>query len=560
MRPAPPPLPTKRQRAPDPLIGSLAATRYRIRGLIGEGGMGRVYLAEHEAIQKKVALKVLRNEFSSKPEIVSRFQQEAISASRIKHPNVLDVFDFGQLADGCFFLAMEYLEGVDLADELQKHRQIEARRGVRFALQMCRALGAAHARGVVHRDMKPENVFLQRTDDGDEIVKILDFGIAQLRSAEDSIPPDQRRRRLTRTGMIFGTPEYMAPEQATGKKADSRVDVYAVGVILYEMFTGAVPFSGDTFMSVLQAHAYQPLPNMRQLFPDVAITPPLQQAIERALSKNPDDRFPSMNDMAAALLLTPEGARAGSMRPPGLRGASAPAPAQFPPSARVPQMDGRADKSSPTLVGSAGPDSGARAQTQLGAEALSPGYYRPRRRWAYVFGTVTLLAAAGAAAMALVPGLAPRLPHVTERDQPGPAAATKPATVANATGSPAVPAKAPELPTDSAVAEAVPDAGPAKTGVMLRVTTTPVSAVLLKNGFQVCDSTPCDVSATIDETVTLEARKGALRGTAKVLAQRDQAVAIYLAGKPSARSRGAGNSEKLCEVEVDGLKILRPCN
>ena len=204
----------------DPLVGTLVGGRYRIRALLGEGGMGQVYLAVHEAIEKKVALKVLRPQLSSKRDIVTRFQQEAISASRIKHPNVLDVFDFGQLDNGCFFLAMELLEGHDLSEELAQGQPLPPARAVAIGLQVSRALGAAHAAGVVHRDLKPENVFLQRRPDGTEEVKLVDFGIAQLRSADDAAQSQPRRRRLTRTGMIFGTPEYMAPEQAAGLSAD----------------------------------------------------------------------------------------------------------------------------------------------------------------------------------------------------------------------------------------------------------------------------------------------------------------------------------------------------
>ncbi len=153
---------------PDDLIGKVIAGRYKVLERLGRGGMGTVYLAEHEAIQKRVALKVLHPEFSAKPELVERFQREAISASRIKHMNVLDVFDFGQVENGCFFLAMEYLEGHDLADELEHHGVLEPEPRAAVTLQMCRALSAAHARGVVHRDLKPENVFLHATGDGEE--------------------------------------------------------------------------------------------------------------------------------------------------------------------------------------------------------------------------------------------------------------------------------------------------------------------------------------------------------------------------------------------------------
>ena len=519
--------------------------------------MGRVYLAEHEAIQKKVALKVLRSDFSNKPDIVERFQQEAISASRIKHPNVLDVFDFGQLANGCFFLAMEHLEGIDLADELQQKKSIDPKRGVRFALQMCRALGAAHGRGVVHRDMKPENVFLQRTDDGDEVVKILDFGIAQLRTAEEAAATEQKRR-ITRTGMIFGTPEYMAPEQATGKKSDLRVDVYAVGVIMFEMFTGAVPFSADTFMAVLNAHAYQPLPNMRSRFPDLAITPQLQLVIERALAKDPEQRFQSMNDFSAALLLTPEGARFGSIRPPQAAlpqpGAAAGGPIQvpdFPPSSPVPQISlAELQKdASPTLVAGTPPppDSGARAQTQLGAEALGPASFRPRRRWGLAAATLLLLGGGAVAAVLFGPEL--RAGAVSTRPEP---------PLRRSPQAPE-PAPAPQVEAPAAAPQPAPPASAIAPQVVLHVRTTPPAALLLKNGFQVCDSTPCDLNVAADETVVLEARRGTLRGGAKVIAQREQSVIIQLTNPAPSRAASTASKERLCEVEVDGLKILRPC-
>ena len=278
---------------PDEVIGQLVAGRYRVLQRLGQGGMGTVYLAEHEAIEKKVAIKVLRPEYSAKADLVTRFQREAISASRIKHPNVLDVFDFGEIENGCFFLAMEFLEGADLADELERSRAISAERALRVILQVCKALAVAHAKGVVHRDLKPENVFLQVTADGEETVKIVDFGIAQLRSTEEAAATETSRRRLTRTGMIFGTPEYMSPEQAAGKQADLRVDIYATGIILFEMLTGAVPFTGDTFFAVLNSHMTAPLPPMRALNPDVVVSPELEAIISKALAKNPDERFQS---------------------------------------------------------------------------------------------------------------------------------------------------------------------------------------------------------------------------------------------------------------------------
>ena len=302
---------------PDELIGTLVAERYRIKERLGRGGMGTVFLAEHEAIRKKVALKVLHPEYSAKPDLVERFQREAISASRVKHVNVLEVFDFGQLPNGCFYLAMEFLEGHDLADELERHKALAADRVLIIAKQICRALAAAHSRGVVHRDLKPENVFLSRTADGEEVVKIVDFGIAQLRSPDEAAKSEPTRRRLTRTGMIFGTPEYMSPEQAQGARSDHRVDVYATGVILFEMLTGAVPFTAETFLGVLQAHLNKPLLPMKHFYPEVQVSEELEAVIAHALEKDAEKRFAHMNDLAAALLDTPEGRRMrASVLPP----------------------------------------------------------------------------------------------------------------------------------------------------------------------------------------------------------------------------------------------------
>jgi serine/threonine protein kinase len=291
----------------DPLIGLLIDGRYRIDRPLGEGGMGKVYQATQEILRRKVAIKVLKPEYSVKEDIIARFHREAISASQIKHANVIEVFDYGMLENGCAYLAMEHLQGNDLAEELMQHGFIRTRRALRLALQICRALHAAHQVGVVHRDMKPDNVFLVRTHDGEEQVKIVDFGIALLRTPDEEAKSQPQRRRLTKTGMIFGTPEYMAPEQAAGKKADERVDVYALGIILFEMFTGAVPFSGDSFMAVLAAHLNDPVPSMLHYRPDLDLSEEMHEVVAKALAKNPNERFASMLEFAKAIASTPEG-------------------------------------------------------------------------------------------------------------------------------------------------------------------------------------------------------------------------------------------------------------
>lgn len=293
-------------RAAEPTLDQLVAGRYRIIERLGAGGMGAVYLAEKLSLRKKVALKVLLGEHTREPQVVARFEREALSAASIRHPNVVEVFEFGRLDDGTFFLEMEFLEGGDLREELTRHGALEPSRALRIALVICRALAAAHERGVVHRDMKPDNVFLQRTVDGEEIVKIVDFGIAQLRSSGGS-PGDGNGLRLTRTGNVFGSPLYMSPEQANGTGVDLRTDVYAVGIMLYEMLTGNVPFGGDTLWAVFSKHAQEPVPAMRTFRPGAAISAELEAVVTGALEKRPEARYSSMRAFAEALSGTPEG-------------------------------------------------------------------------------------------------------------------------------------------------------------------------------------------------------------------------------------------------------------
>jgi serine/threonine-protein kinase len=557
----------------DPMINTLVAGRFRVLRLLGEGGMGQVYLAEHEAIEKKVALKVLRPEYSTKPEIVLRFQQEAISASRIKHPNVLDVFDFGRLDNGCFFLAMEFLEGNDLADELVRQRTLDPERGVKIALQICRALGAAHARGVVHRDLKPENVFIQRTGDGEEIVKIVDFGIAQLRSPEEAAQSEPKRRRLTRTGMIFGTPEYMAPEQAGGKNADFRVDVYALGVILYEMFTGAVPFTGETFLQVLSAHLNNTAPPMSAVCPDLRASPELQAAIMKALAKDPNDRHTSMVEFSAAILRSPEGRAAGGT---GLRlsapefattqAAAAPGSGSNPTAAQFgADVAARASYAGPQQAPAAGggtlahgsPGTHASAQTaaptetQVSGDTRAGTVPRPASPWPAILIVGGFGVLAGGGALAWFATRAPNEPGASA--EPTTVTSSEPRPAENTLASAAVtPPVAPSAPGSTEVVPA--------SGVRLSVETEPAGAVLLKDGFQVCDSTPCEVTANSNETLELEARRGPLRGTAKVLAQKDQRVKISLVGGAAPGKKPPGKP-RLCERfdENLGIKIMTPC-
>jgi serine/threonine protein kinase len=271
-------------------IGSEVDGRYKIVELIGEGGMGKVYLAEHVEIGKRVALKVLHPSYSRMPDLVERFRREARAASKIGHPNIVDVTDSGSTADGSVYFVMEYLEGVELGSVIEREGALDVARALRITGQICRALSAAHREGIIHRDLKPENIYLITRGGEADVVKVLDFGIAKTTEAEAA-----RERRLTSPGMAMGTPEYMAPEQAAGRPADARTDIYSLGAIMYEMVTGVPPYQGDNFMEILTKKATQDPP------PPITVRGELPALVSdlvmASMARNPDLRPQTMESL-----------------------------------------------------------------------------------------------------------------------------------------------------------------------------------------------------------------------------------------------------------------------
>jgi serine/threonine-protein kinase len=282
----PPPAP------PDPYLGTTIDGRYRIESVLGEGGMGVVYLAWHKAIEKRIAVKVLRLDKGRDRSVTDRFLQEAKAASSIGNPHIVDVSDFGSLPDGSAFFTMEWLEGKPLNRVLEEVRPLPVERVVRIGAQIADALAAAHERGIVHRDLKPDNIFLLRRGSNEDFVKILDFGVAKVTNGAS---------KLTIAGTMLGTPLYMSPEQAEGTAVDSRTDIYALGVILYEMAAGRVPFDGDTLVGILSQHMCAPVVPIRDLSPELSIPPELDKIILRALAKKPEERYQTMADIAGDL-------------------------------------------------------------------------------------------------------------------------------------------------------------------------------------------------------------------------------------------------------------------
>ena len=273
------------------LVG-LQLGNYLVRELAGEGAMALVYLAEHRALDRKVAVKVLKSELASDPQMVDRFMKEAQMASAIRSPHVADVFDVGALQDGRPFFSMEWLPGRSLADILRSERRFSVWRAIHIARGISDGLEAAHARGIVHRDLKPENVFLVYENDDADFAKVLDFGIA--RSSFPSVV-----ERKTEAGSLWGTPFYMSPEQLRGEAVDARADLYSLGVIVFEMLTGRLPFVAEQLGELLVAHLTQSPPSMSSL--DSAISPALDAVVRKALAKDPTDRFTKLSQFVAAL-------------------------------------------------------------------------------------------------------------------------------------------------------------------------------------------------------------------------------------------------------------------
>lgn len=305
----------------DPFIGMKIDGKYQVLENVGKGGMSVVYKAMQTAMNRVVALKMLKMGLSSDPIFAQRFTREASLLGKLNHPNIVTVFDSGKTPQGNLYLAMDFLSGPTLQDILDKTGAIPVERAAPLILQICDALNHAHKRDIIHRDLKPGNIMIETDHKGEEVVKIVDFGLAKMGEGSE---------RLTRAGELWGSSFYMSPEQCNGSESDSRSDIYSFGIVMYQMLTGKVPFRGSGFMETVSKQLNEPPPPLRMTKADLNLPDMTERVLFRCLEKAPEDRFQNVADLKSALQsVLPEPAKPEkdlSSRPARPIGAPRPAP------------------------------------------------------------------------------------------------------------------------------------------------------------------------------------------------------------------------------------------
>ena len=456
---------------PDPLVGRVINDRFKITGVLARGGMGKVYRAEQAPLGRACAVKVLNPRYAGEqdPEFHKRFFLEASIASRLTHPNTVTIFDYGHTSDDVYYMAMEYLEGQTLQQAIRAAKHFPEERASHVARQICRALREAHSLGVIHRDLKPANVFLVEHGDEPDFVKVLDFGLVKNVS-------ENKGEDLTQTGLFMGSPKYMAPEQIRGDRVDARTDIYALGVILYEMLTGSAPFDRSTSVNTLMAHVNEEPPPMREMNPSIEVSSALSDAVMRCMSKDPDARFRSMDELLAALkradanALTATGSGAGATGESRALTASG----EHPPA------------SGPSSIAPGGIVSPLLPFSESGAPVVAP-TPRARPRGLLATSMIAVVAAVGLVAWFVT--------HASIEGRLATASGSPVPTNAPPSNDPVSPplltsARAPE-------ASAMPPApsvltSPPPAVVKLRIRTEPEGATVKDDGVEVCNTTPCD--------------------------------------------------------------------
>jgi serine/threonine protein kinase len=364
------------QKQPDSNIGrSILNGQFLIEQKIGSGGMGAVYRASQPAMNRQVAVKILHPKLTNRKDLASRFRREARAMSHLTHPNTAKVFLYGELEDGSLYIVMEYLEGKNLNQVVRREGPLPLERAIPVLVQVCGALQEAHSQGIIHRDLKPENIFLSTNGGMKDYAKVLDFGLAKV--TERELRPGSIM--LTQEGMVFGTPEFMSPEQAQGKKLDARSDLYSLATILYEVLTGKLPYDAKTPMEYIQLHVTKPPIPLDERIPGKRFPPGLSDVVMKALEKKPEARFASALEFGEALRPFAPGARnISNVMPRPESQQQAPQPRQ---NGIAPSMDGsKTIKMAPgAIVANPGPPPSVRGPGVPQAPPSSQGgYVRPQ--------------------------------------------------------------------------------------------------------------------------------------------------------------------------------------
>ena len=329
------------------LVGSVIAERYHVLKKLGEGGMGQVYLAEHVKMGRQSAVKVMHPAMVHDAATIGRFNREAANASRIDHPNVAGIYDFGETPDGLVYLAMQYIQGQTLTEIVKAHGALAPARAAEITRQAAEGLHAAHGLGIVHRDLKPDNIMVARDGEGLDCVKVVDFGIAKAASVE--------AQKVTRTGMVVGTPEYMSPEQLSGEQVDGRSDQYALALVAFNMLTGDLPFPSESTQTSMVMRLTERPRSLAEMKPDVAWPADVEAVMTKALERQPADRYASVRDFARALQAAFQGmpARPSSAKSTLVLDAVTPEPSASMPTPPSRIASGSAPKRRELLIGGA---------------------------------------------------------------------------------------------------------------------------------------------------------------------------------------------------------------
>ena len=466
--------------APDPLIGRVIADRFRITSLIARGGMGKVYKAEQAPLGRVCAVKVLNPNYNgdADPEFHRRFFREASITSRITHPNSVTIFDYGKTDDDVYYMAMEFLDGQTLHQALRDVGTMREDRVGRIAQQLCRALREAHTLDVIHRDLKPANIFLMRHGDEDDFVKVLDFGLVKHLS-------ERPEEQLTQTGLFMGSPKYMAPEQIQGGHVDARTDVYSLGIMMYEMLAGKVPFERPTSVNILMAHVGEPPPPMRAVNPNLVCSPAFEELVMRCIAKDPNGRYVSMDAVLQAIKQAHGGSMTGQLAVVDMSGAYG----AYHPLATIPPPPMRSNNAAgvaaaQTPAGSSGTHAPLGNPLVLSSSGESgAGAYReappPRSK---------VLIGIGVLAAAVLGGLLGMAAFRVTASHGG---------VADVAASPALTVPTPAMsvpsPMTTTSASASPSAAEAA-AVTLHVTSDPPGANVREDAAELCASTPCEIT------------------------------------------------------------------